>query len=81
MNSKVFEDNNGAIKLAKAPKIRPRTKHIALKYHYFRYHVRKGLITVYRMDTHEQVAGILKKALRFPIFNYLRKNMMGWSKQ
>ena len=28
----VFEDNNGALELAKTPKIRPRTKHIALKY-------------------------------------------------
>ena len=36
---KVFEDNNGAIELSKAPKIRPRTKHIALKYHQFREHV------------------------------------------
>ena len=32
---KVFEDNNGAIELAKAPNICPRTKHIALKYHHF----------------------------------------------
>ena len=29
---KVFKDNNGVIELAKAPKICPRTKHIALKY-------------------------------------------------
>ena len=36
---KVFEDNNGAIELAKAPKICPRTKNIALKYHQFREHV------------------------------------------
>ena len=33
---KLFEDNNGAIELAKAPNIRPRTKHIALKYHNFK---------------------------------------------
>ena len=30
----VFEDNNGAIELASAPRMRPRTKHIALKYHF-----------------------------------------------
>ena len=41
---KVFEDNKGVIKLAKAPKIRPRTKHIDLKYHHFKEHVRKGFI-------------------------------------
>ena len=78
---KVFEDNNGAIELAKAPKIRPRTKHIALKYHHFREHVRKGLIEINPIDTLEQVADIFTKALPFPIFNYLRKNIMGWSKQ
>ena len=81
MKCKVFEDNNGAIELAKAPKIRPRTKHIALKYHHFREHVRKGLIEINPIDTLEQVADIFTKALPFPIFNYLRKNMMGWSKQ
>ena len=36
---KVFEDNNGEIELAKASKIRPCTKHIALKYHHFTEHV------------------------------------------
>ena len=70
---KLFEDNNGAIELAKAPKIRPRTKHIALKYHHFREHVRKGLIEINLIDTLEQVAEIFTKALPFWIFNYLRK--------
>ena len=48
---KVFEDNNGAIELAKAPKIRPRTKHIALKYHRFREHIRKRLIEINPIET------------------------------
>jgi hypothetical protein len=30
-----FEDNAGAIELAKVPKMRPRTKHITPKYHHF----------------------------------------------
>ena len=78
---KVFEDNNGAIELAKAPNIRPRTKHIALKYHHFREHVRKGLIEKSTIDTLEQVADIFTKASPFLIINYLRKKKMGWSKQ
>ena len=78
---KVFEDNNGAIELSKAPNIRPCTKHIALKCHHFREHVHKGLIKINLIDTLEQVADIFTKALLFPIFNYLSKNMMGWSKQ
>ena len=32
----LFEDNNGALELATKPRYRPRTKHIAVKYHYFR---------------------------------------------
>ena len=78
---KLFEDNNGAIELAKAPKIRPRTKHITLKYHHFREHVRKGLIKINPVDTLEQVAIIFTKALTFLIFDYIRKKMMGWSKR
>ena len=30
----VFEDNNEAIELASTPRMRPRTKHITLKYHF-----------------------------------------------
>jgi hypothetical protein len=33
--SKLFEDNAGAIQLAKVPKMRPRTRHINQKYHHF----------------------------------------------
>ena len=80
IKNKVFEDNNGAIELAKAPNIRPRTKYIALKYHHFREHFQKGLIEINPIDTLEQVADIFTKALLFPIFNYLSKKMMGWSK-
>jgi hypothetical protein len=33
---RIFEDNAGAIELAKLPKLRPRTKHLAIQYHHFR---------------------------------------------
>ena len=78
---KVFEDNSGSIELSKAPKICPRKKHIALKYHHFREHVQKGLIEINPIDTLKQVADIFTKALPFTIFIYLRKKVMGWSKQ
>ncbi len=32
---KVFEDNLGALELARLPKLRPRTKHINVCYHHF----------------------------------------------
>ena len=37
--SKVFEDNNGTILLATSPRMTPRSKHIAVKYHFFKEHV------------------------------------------
>jgi hypothetical protein len=39
-----FKDNMGCIELANAPKMRPRTKRIAIKYHHFRSHVANGSI-------------------------------------
>ena len=44
--STVFEDNKGCVELANAPKMRPRSKHIALKYHQFRSHVASGDIKI-----------------------------------
>ena len=74
----LFEDNNGAIELATAPKMRPRTKHIALKYHHFREHVRNGTVKIQRIDTAEQIADIFTKPLPESGFEYLRKKLMGW---
>jgi len=47
---KAFEDNSGALELARLPKMRPRTKHINIKYHHFREHVRLGLIKISHYD-------------------------------
>ena len=35
MKSTVFEDNNGALSIAKAKRLNPRTKHIATQYHWW----------------------------------------------
>ena len=47
----VFEDNNGALELANTPRYRPRTKHIGIKYHHFRDHVKRGVIKIEKIDT------------------------------
>jgi hypothetical protein len=60
---KVFEDNSGALELARLPKLRPRTKHINVCYHHFREHVRLGLITIHPVSTDDQIADILTKPL------------------
>jgi hypothetical protein len=36
VHCKVFEDNSGAVELTKVPRMRPRTKHINVKYNHFR---------------------------------------------
>lgn len=36
IHSQVFEDNNGALILSETPMMTPRTKNIAVKYHWFR---------------------------------------------
>jgi hypothetical protein len=51
---KVFEVNAGAIEIANVPKMRPRTKHLNIKYHHFREEVKKGTISIYHTRTEEQ---------------------------
>jgi hypothetical protein len=67
----LFEDNTGAYELAKAPKMRPRTKHIALKYHHFREHVSNGTVQIHLVGTKDQIADIFTRALDKPSFLHL----------
>ena len=60
---KVFEDNLGALELARLPKLRPCTKHINACYHHFREHVRNGLIKIFPVGTTDQIADVLTKSL------------------
>ena len=39
--STVYEDNNGATVVAKSSSMTPTSNHIAVKYHWFRWHVGK----------------------------------------
>ena len=73
---KAFEDNSGALEMARLPKLRPRTKHINIKYHHFREHVRLGLIKVFPISTDEQIAGAFTKPLAQNIFLKLRKALL-----
>jgi hypothetical protein len=53
---KVFEDNSGALELARLPKLCPCTKYINVCYHHFCKHVRKGLIKIFPVGTSDQIA-------------------------
>jgi hypothetical protein len=78
VHCKVFEDNEGAIEIAKVPKMRPRTKHLNIKYHHFREEVKKGTVNIYHVTTGEQMADMLTKPLDEILFEKHRKKMMGW---
>ena len=78
IHCKTWEDNNGCIALAQNNKFSPRTKHIAIKYHHFREHVRSGKISIHPIDTKEQTADIFTKPLDESLFIHLRRKLNGW---
>ena len=73
-----FEDNNGCIELVKYPRLRPRTKHIAIKYYHFRRKVEEDIIRILGIDTKEQQADLLAKNLAKEQFLKLRGLIYGW---
>jgi hypothetical protein len=75
---KLFEDNAGAIHLAKVLKMRPPTCHINQKYHHFREWVKSGLIDILPIDTLEQPADLMTKPLELVLYLTHRKAVMGW---
>ena len=75
---KVFEDNSGAYELATTPKLRPRTRHINVKYHHFRHYVQRKLISIYKVDTVDQRADFLTKQCSLELFRKFRKLVLGW---
>jgi hypothetical protein len=64
--------------LATEQKYRPRTKHIALKYHHFRSFVKDKKVTILPIDTKEQIADQFTKPLDFQTYVQLRYKLMGW---
>jgi hypothetical protein len=80
---KVCEDNQSCIAMTNNPKFMPRTKHIAIKYHHFRKHVKThsnldGFIEIEYCPTEEQIADVFTKLVRDDIFFKLRLKMLNW---
>ena len=83
MKSDVFEDNNGALTVATLPRITPQSKFFAVKYHFFKEHVKtdsnpNGEIDIHKIDTTKQLADLMTKGLVPDKFNPLRDSLMGW---
>ena len=82
IKSTIFEDNNGAISTATMPKMTPRTKHIATKYHFVKQYFGKNKLEDHpfelkKIDTKIQKADIFTKGLVADIFLHLRKILCG----
>ena len=76
---KVFEDNSGAMEMATVYKCRPRTKHVATKYHYFRDYVKRGQIIIKAISNNNQPADVLTKLVNKMINNRHYHTIMGSS--
>ena len=78
--SKVWEDNVGTQNLAnrKGPLMTSRTKHIGIKYHWFRSKIQPNIIIILHIDTKQQRAEIFTKGLTRYEFEVKRKLVMGW---
>ncbi|KAK7590678.1 hypothetical protein V9T40_002291 [Parthenolecanium corni] len=59
----IYEDNSGAVVLANKGKFTKRAKHIEVAYNFVADYVAKGLIVVRKVDSKDQLADILTKAL------------------
>ena len=79
VRSTVFEDNQACLSLVNVPKMSPRNKYLALKYHFFRSHIGedKGIVAKW-ISTDEQLADCLTKGLGPAQFQKIRKLLMGW---
>ena len=77
--SKIWEDNTGTQNLANrnGPLLTFRTKHIAIKYHWFRSMIGPQ-IEILCVYTKEQRANIFTKGLTRFTFEQVRKRITGW---
>ena len=78
--SRVFEDNEACRKLASStmPKLTPRSKHIAVKYHWFQEKLEPMNIVILLIDTKSQLADIFTKGLVQKEFEEKRRLVSGW---
>ena len=72
----LYVDNTPAIQLAKYPVFHSRTKHIAIHYHNIRHAVENGQIDIKYIETGDQLADILTKALSRAKFEPFRDALL-----
>ena len=80
LHIRVHEDNVGALALGKLEprRMTPRSKHYALKYHWFREQIGPRNIELVKIDSENQLGDLFTKGLTSVKFSHLRKQLMGW---
>jgi hypothetical protein len=80
MHIKVHEDNVGALALGKLEprRMTPRSKHYAIKYHWFREHIGPRRVQLVHISSNDQLGDLFTKGLSGVKFARLRKKLMGW---
>jgi hypothetical protein len=56
----------------------PRSKHYAIKYHWFRQHLKPNQVGVKKIHTNDQKADIFAKGLKTIKFQEIRFILSGW---
>ncbi|GJY33691.1 retrovirus-related pol polyprotein from transposon TNT 1-94 [Tanacetum coccineum] len=67
----IYCDSKSAAAISCNPVQHSRTKHIAVRYHFIKEHVKKGTIELYFVKIDYQLANLFTKALPVDRFNYL----------
>mmetsp|Transcript_30431 Transcript_30431/g.69423 ORF Transcript_30431/g.69423 Transcript_30431/m.69423 type:complete len:1695 (-) Transcript_30431:406-5490(-) len=80
LHIEVHEDNAGCLVLGNMEprRMTPRSKHYAVKYHWFRSQIGPRNIKLTKIDTKDQLGDIFTKGLAQTQFEHLRKQIMGW---
>ena len=68
-------DNESAIKISLNPVQHFKTKHIEIRYHFIRDHIRRGEIELNYVNTHDNLADIFTKPLDEARFRELRHEL------
>ncbi|GKC33023.1 copia protein [Tanacetum coccineum] len=65
-------DNKGAIELSKNPVQHSCIKHIEIRHHFLLDNIQKGIISIEKVSSEDNIAEIVTKPLKCEPFNYLR---------
>jgi hypothetical protein len=78
IHCRVFEDNAGALEMATVHKLRPRTKHINIKYHHFRSYVNSGEVSIHSIRSEDNISDMLTKGQPLALLREHHRIILGW---